>query len=88
MALPIIAQPTTALPEPSKKLLAALQQGAVLHWSPTTGYLVTLPNGTVRRCRWFVAAALRTVGLIQTDDHRWHGARLWYLTATDEEHTR
>ena len=79
MALPIIAQPTTTLPAASINLVKAMEQGAVLHWSPTTGYLVTLPSGKVRRVRWFVAAALRTAGIIVTNDTSWSHARRWHL---------
>ncbi len=76
-AAPKITQPV--LPEASLRLLEALQDGAVLTWSPSAGYIVTMPNGKRRRCRWFVASALRKAGYIVCDRQGWNHMKTWRL---------
>jgi hypothetical protein len=72
------AAPTSpAFPEVAARLLHAMQQGAVLHWHPRTGFVLHMPSS--RTCKPPLSAVwpLRRAGLIATTDHDWTATRVW-----------
>lgn len=68
------------LPNESLKLLAALQQGATLRWTPNESFVCTMPSGKQRQVRLGTAWQLRRAGLIEADTPDMKGPRIWTLT--------
>ncbi len=68
-----------AFPEASQRFLRAVQQGAVLHWSPRTGFVLHMPSGKTCTPPLSAVWPLKRAGLIATDEPRSTVARVWYV---------
>jgi hypothetical protein len=69
-----------AFPEVAERLLRAMQQGAMLHWSPTTSFVLHMPSGKTCKPPLSAVWPLRRAGLITTKHHDWTKPRLWRVT--------
>lgn len=71
---------SSAFPEASERLLRAMQQGAVLHWHPRTGFVLHMPSGKTCTPPLSAVWPLKRAGLIATEHQDWTKARLWRVT--------
>ncbi len=74
------AAPVTspAWPPAAERLHQAMQRGAVLHWTPSMGFVLVLPSGRTCKPPLYAVWTLRRAGLLHTDNHDYRQPRVWY----------